>query len=99
MKMIALEKERPGITPDQYQPFLKPEAARVWELYQSGHVREAYFNAEKHTAVLVLECSDLQEANNLLQTLPLVEAGLITFDLLPLVPYDGFARLFEVIES
>ena len=99
MKIFAIEKERPGVTPDQYQPYLRPEAARVWELYQSGHVREAYFNAEKHTAVLVLECSDLQEANNLLQTLPLVEAGLITFDLLPLVPYDGFVRLFEVIES
>ena len=99
MKMIALEKERPGVTPDQYQPYLRPEASRVWELYQSGHVREAYFNAEKHTAVLVLECSNLQEASTILQTLPLVEAGLITFDLLPLVPYDGFARLFEVIKS
>ena len=99
MKIFAIEKERPGVTPDRYQPYLRPEAAKVWELYQNGHVREAYFNAEKHTAVLVLECSDLQEANNLLQTLPLVEAGLITFDLLPLVPYDGFVRLFEVIES
>lgn len=96
MKMIALEKERPGVTLEQLQPYLKPEAARVWELYQSGHVREAYFHAEKHTAVLVLECGDPQEARTLLQTLPLVEAGHITFDLLPLVPYDGFARLFEV---
>lgn len=99
MKMIALEKERPGVTPDQYQPYLKSEAARVWELYQNGYIRESYFHAHKHTAVFVLECGDLQEARALLQTLPLVEAGLITFDLLPLVPYDGFARLFEVIKS
>jgi hypothetical protein len=25
---------------------------------------------------------------------PLVEAGLITFDLIPLIPYNGYTRLF-----
>lgn len=95
MKIFAIEKEFPGSKPDQFQPYLKPEAARLWELYQSGHVREAYFHAQQHTVVLVLECVDTQEAKTVLQTLPLVEAGLITFDLLPLIPYDGFARLFE----
>jgi hypothetical protein len=29
-----------------------------------------------------------------LGTLPLVKAGLISFELMPLVPYPGFARLF-----
>jgi hypothetical protein len=29
-----------------------------------------------------------------LTPLPLVQAGLIDFDLIPLVAYDGFARLF-----
>ena len=27
-------------------------------------------------------------------TLPLVAQGLIEFDIIPLVPYDGYARLF-----
>jgi len=29
-------------------------------------------------------------ARHLLATLPLVQAGLINFDIIPLVPYDGF---------
>jgi hypothetical protein len=99
MKILAIEKEQPGAEPDHFQPFLKPEAARLWELYQDGLVREAYFHAERHTAVLVLECADPEEARKVLQTLPLVEAGLIVFDLLPLIPYDGFARLFEFSRS
>ena len=32
-----------------------------------------------------------------LDTLPLVRAGLITFELVPLAPYPGLARLFEKI--
>jgi hypothetical protein len=30
-----------------------------------------------------------------LETLPLVKAGLITFDVIPLKAYPGFARLFN----
>jgi hypothetical protein len=44
--------------------------------------------------VLVLECAGVSEAREVLATLPLVKEGLITFDLIPLVPYPGFARLF-----
>jgi hypothetical protein len=95
MKILALEKETPGHADDEYRPHLRNEAARVWELYQAGVVREAYFDQDRHTAVLVLECADAAEARRLLDSFPLVQAGLITFDLLPLAPYDGFARLFQ----
>jgi ribosomal protein S18 acetylase RimI-like enzyme/muconolactone delta-isomerase len=95
MKMIALEKEIPGVTPGQFSAYLKAEAARVWELYQSGVVRELYFRADRSEAVLVLECASMEEAHAALRSLPLVKKGLIDFDLVPLTPYPGFARLFE----
>ncbi len=95
MKILALEKESPGATAGQFQPLLKEEARSVWELQQSGLLREIYFTAEEHTAVLMLECADVNAALQALAALPLFKAGLIRFDLIPLVPYDGFARLFE----
>jgi hypothetical protein len=94
MKILALEKELPGTTADAFQPLLKAEARFIWELQQSGALREIYFRADIHTAVLVLECNDIETARHLLETLPLVQAGLITFDLIPLIPYNGFVRLF-----
>ena len=94
MKILALEKELPGAAAEAFQLHLKAEAQCVWELQQSGAIREIYFRADQHTAVLVLECADIEEARHLLATLPLVQAGLITFDLIPLIPYDGYARLF-----
>lgn len=95
MKILAIEEEIPNTREEAFQPLLKAEAARVWELYQAGIIRELYFHAEHHTAVLVLECSSTAEASELLNTLPLVQARLIQFEVIPLVPYSGFARLFE----
>lgn len=94
MKILALEKEMPGVTGEQFKIHLKAEAARVWQLYQAGVLRELYFRADCPTAVLVLECVDIAEAHQALDSLPLVREGLIAFDLLPLKPYPGFSRLF-----
>jgi hypothetical protein len=93
-KILALEKERPGVTDEAFKPYLKEEAARVWELYQSGILRELYFRQDEPSAVLILECVNIKEAKGLLDTLPLVREGLITFDVIPLMPYPGFSRLF-----
>jgi len=94
MKILAMEKEIPDATAEQFKPHLKAEALRVWELYQAGVFRELYFRADRSEAVLVLECADVEEAKHALDTLPLVKEGLITFDLIPLRPYPGLARLF-----
>jgi muconolactone delta-isomerase len=95
LKILALEIEKPGLSGADFAPYLQAEAARAWELNQSGMVRELYFRADQHTAVLVLECAGVEEARQALATLPLVQAELIDFEIIPLVAYPGFARLFS----
>lgn len=95
MKIIALEIERPHATREDFAPHLDAEARHVWELQQQGIVREVHFRADRHTAVLILECDNLVQAEVLTAGFPLVRAGLIHFDLIPLAPYPGFARLFR----
>ena len=94
MKILAIEKEVPGVADADFKPHLKAEAARAWELYQAGVFRELYFRQDWPGAVLMLECADVEEANEVLNTLPLVREGMIAFDIIPLVPYPGFSRLF-----
>jgi muconolactone delta-isomerase len=94
MKLLAMEVETAGVKPEQFAPLLKAEAQHVWELYQSGTIRELYFRADRSDAVLILECKDVREAKEMLDSLPLVQAGLISFEIIPLIPYPGFARLF-----
>jgi muconolactone delta-isomerase len=94
MKILAIEKELPGASAEKFKPYTKVEALRAWELYQSGIIRELYFRQDRKEAVLVLECRDIKEAESVLDSLPLVKEKLIAFDLIPLIPYPGFARLF-----
>lgn len=96
MKILALEADAPGADEGAYTvALLQAEARRAWELFQAGVIRELYFRADRHAAVLVLECASSEEAQAVLATLPLVAAGLITFEVIPLAPYPGFARLFS----
>ena len=94
MKILAIEKEILGSTPEMFRAYARSEAARAWELYQAGLIRELYFCADRSIAVLVLECASVEDAQAALSSLPLVQHGLIDFDLYPLVAYPGFARLF-----
>lgn len=95
MKILAIEREVADIDFSAFTPaLLLAEAHRAWELHQAGIVRELYFHADKTEAVLILECASLAEAAGALNSLPLVSAGLVAFDLIPLRAYPGFARLF-----
>lgn len=94
MRIWALEVENPDASADDYKPLLVEEAKKVWEFCQEDIIREIYFRADRTSAVLVLECRDIEEAKQKISELPLVEAGLIDFDFIPLIPYPGFSRLF-----
>ena len=94
MKILALEREKPNLSAEMIEPHLASEARTVWELMQAGYIREIYFTQEDHTAVIMLEADDSVKAHELLGKLPLVREGFIEFEIIPLVPYSGFERLF-----
>lgn len=94
MKILAIEKELPGVLDTDYKPWLEPEARKAWELHQEGLIRELYFT-DDHCAVLVLEARDKGHAREIVDQLPLVQQKLIDFDLLVLSAYPGFSRLFK----
>lgn len=95
MKILAIQKETGGLNTRDFVPHLREEAYRGWELYKEGVIREMYFRDDRPEAILILECKDLDEAREKLETLPLVEKGLITFELIALRPYHGYERLFK----
>jgi muconolactone delta-isomerase len=95
MKILAIEKEVAGVKDEQFTPeILRTEAGRAWELYRMGVFRELYFRQDRQEAVLVLECMNIEDAKSVLHSLPLVKAGLIDFEIVPLTAYPGFSRLF-----
>jgi hypothetical protein len=95
MRILAIERPVAGVADERFTPEIAAaEARRAWQLHQADVIRELYFHAGRPTAVLVLECSALAEADAVLASLPMVSAGLIEFEVIPLRAYPGFARLF-----
>ena len=95
MKILALEKDVPGASGGDNTPLLQDEARAVWELMQSGIIREIHFRDDRSQAVILLEAESTGQAQEVLAQLPLVKAGLIEFEVIGLRPYPGFARLFS----
>jgi hypothetical protein len=63
-------------------------------LQLSGFVREIYFN-NNHCAVIVIEAESARMAQEVLNELPLVKKGLITFNVMQLNPYNGLDRIIR----
>lgn len=94
MKVLALGRDTAEAADPRFAQLRAAEARAIWELYAMDLLREIYFRADQPSAVLVLEVADVAAARATVDTLPLVAAGLIDFDLVPLEPYPGVARLF-----
>lgn len=93
MKILALEKELPGARSAD-SSLLRAEAQAVWDLIQTGEIREIHFRDDRSQAVIILEADSPLHAQATLAQLPLVRARLIDFDVIGLRPYPGFSRLF-----
>ncbi len=96
MKVLAIGHPRSGVRWEHIAPYVGEEARTMWERYEIDQVREFYLRADHQPGVvLVFECDDVSEAERLVAALPMVEAGLLDFEVIPLRPYMGFRELFQ----
>ena len=94
MKILCLDRPLPGATPDKILPLLHDEVRHVWEAYKNGTIREIYFRQDRPGVAIFLECADAAEALRTLSDLPLVKAGILAFEAIPLGPFANFELLF-----
>ena len=95
MKVLALGHDIVMADDPRFAELRPAEARAVGDLQQGNVLREIYFRADRPDAVLVLEVPDVAAARAAADRLPMVAAGMIDFDLIPLRPYPGFTELFR----
>jgi hypothetical protein len=96
VKILAIGYPRSGVRWEHIAPYVGEQARSVWERYETDQVREFYLRADHQPGmVLVLECDDVTEAVRLVAALPMSEADLLDFEVIPLRPYMGFRELFR----
>jgi hypothetical protein len=68
-------------------------------MWAADVLRSIYFIKGPVGAVLMIEAGDDQEAQFQVSQLPLVEAGVVSVEILPLTPFTGFAALFATSQA
>lgn len=100
MKILALDKLVEGVDPQRdIVPLLRDEATVVWQRIVEGSLREIYSRGDRGGAALILEAEDVEAAHRILAEQPLVKAGFVDFDLIPLLPYRQLGMLFAPVED
>ena len=93
--LVVVTRKVDKFSPDQFQPFLEPEAERARKLHAEGVFRSIWTYADEQGkpkgAVLEMESDGPEEIHQILNTLPMAAAGMIEWQLLPILPYRGFA--------
>ena len=92
--VIARISKNTDTTPEQAEPYIKPEAEKVWEYYTTDVVRSIHYIADMSGAVLMLEADNLEAAKGIVAQFPMAKDNILNFDILPLKPYMGLETLF-----
>lgn len=94
MKILCIDRPLPGATFEKYQPYLLDEVRHTWDAYKKGIVRDIYFRQDRPGVAIFLECESVEEARKIYAELPLVKAGLIDFEVIPLGSFVNWELLF-----
>jgi hypothetical protein len=93
MQHLVIFRVKPDATEERQALLRKAEASKVWQLMTSGVLRSIHF-IPGPGAVLELECKDETEVRACINQLPMVQAGLVAIEVLPLRPFTGLDALF-----
>ena len=91
---LVITHDKPNVNWKEQELILKQEAKVLWDLQKKGIIRNILFTKNSREAILILEAEDSKRAKEIIDTFPLVKEGLITYDIIELVAYDGYERLF-----
>ena len=95
MQILAIDKPKEGITEELLTPHLPQELAQTVGLYLEEKIRTFYFRKDRPGVIFLLECDSITEAREMLDKLPLVQEGLLDFDLIPIGPLKPLEMLLQ----
>lgn len=92
-KVLAIGRMTAEATPEKLAPVMKSEVPETVKLYLAGKIDQWYVRQDQRGVVFVMNVSTVEEAHALLEKLPLGQAKLMEFDLIPLGPLSPLSRL------
>ena len=92
-KILAIGTLSPGVDPAAARAILPGEVRETVKLYLDGKIDAWYSLQERRGVAFILNMSDTAQAHDMLEKLPLGQAHLMTFELIPLGPLNPLRQL------
>src|SRR5215813_12131355 len=92
-KILAIGTINPGVDPAKVFAILPNEARDTVDLYLNGKIDQWYSLQERRGVVFILNVTDPAAARDMLEKLPLGQAHLISFELIPIGPLNLLRQL------
>ena len=97
MKVMAIGALKP-LSPGQRQKYLPREVPATLQLYLDGKMEQFWLRDNEAGVIFLMTVESVDEAEKLLKALPLGQADLLTFDLMPIGPLLPLGMLMKAKE-
>ena len=94
MKVLAIASAKPTLIPGQFQKHMPNEVPATPKHYLDGKIEQFWFR-EKAGPIFLMNVESIEQAKAELDTLPLVAAGLMTYELIPVTPLRPLGLLIQ----
>jgi hypothetical protein len=92
-RILAIGRFNAAPTPGQFKLLSSQEVPDTLRLYLAGKIDQWYSIQNDNGVVFILNATTVEEAHIMLEALPLGQAKLMTFQLIPLGPISPLALL------
>jgi len=92
-KILAIGTINPGVDPAKVIAILPNEVRDTVDLYLKGKIDQWYSQQERRGVVFILNVTDPAAARDMLEKLPLGQAHLMSFELIPIGPLNPLRQL------
>jgi hypothetical protein len=93
MRILAIGTINPGVDPAAALAILPTEVKETVKLYLDGKIDQWYSQQGRRGVVFILNVTDTAAAHEMLEKLPLGQAHLMSFELIPLGPLNPLRLL------
>jgi hypothetical protein len=98
-KILAIGTLNPGVDPAAALAILPTEIRETAKLYLDGKIDQWYSLQERRGVAFILNMTDTAAAHEMLEKLPLGQAHLMSFELIPLGPLNPLRQLLRPATS
>lgn len=84
--VFALLTAKPGVKREQVMAVMPAEIRATVRLYLAGKIREWYSRGDGRGGIFLLDAKDVEEAQSIMETLPLAQAHLLDHEYIPVGP-------------